>query len=61
LTSAKTGEFVRIQRNGIELSTGKILDENLLYTRHWERNSPFSRTIIYNTSKAKSSYTGVAY
>jgi hypothetical protein len=37
-----------IFRNG--LSTGKILGcFSLLYTRHWERNSPFSRTITYKT------------
>ena len=33
---------------GIELSTGKILEENLVQSasnRHWETNAPFSRTI----------------
>jgi hypothetical protein len=34
--------------NGMDLSTGKILEESwfsLLSTTHWEMNSPFSRTI----------------
>jgi hypothetical protein len=49
MTSAKTGEFFRIKRNRIELNTSKILQENLLYTRHWEWNSPFRRAITFNT------------
>jgi hypothetical protein len=28
LSSARTKEFFRVKRNGIELSTGKILEEN---------------------------------
>jgi hypothetical protein len=50
LTLAKTGEFFRIKRYRMELSTGQILKKNLLqsaYTRHWERNAPFRNTIIY--------------
>jgi hypothetical protein len=30
LTLAKTGLFFRMKRNGVELSTAKILEENLL-------------------------------
>ena len=40
--------FYRINRNRMKLSTGKILEENLLHNRHWVRNSPFNRT-TYNT------------
>jgi hypothetical protein len=47
LTSAKTGEFFRIKRNGMELSTGKILEENLL-------PSALHKTLRHI-------YTGVAY
>ena len=30
LSSAKTREFLRIKRNGMELSTGNILEENMV-------------------------------
>ena len=30
LSSVRTGKFFMIERNGIELSTGKILEENLV-------------------------------
>jgi hypothetical protein len=53
LTSAKTGEFFTIKINEMELSTGKILEENLLhsllYTGHWEINSTSRRTITKST------------
>ena len=58
LSSARTRELCRIKINGIELSTGKILEEtwfSLLSNRHWETNSPNSRKI------QRQKYTGVAY
>jgi hypothetical protein len=34
LSSARTREFFRIKINGIELSTGKILEENLVQSAY---------------------------
>jgi hypothetical protein len=44
---ARPKEFLKIKLNGIELSTGKILEENLVLSafQHWETNSPLRRII----------------
>jgi hypothetical protein len=43
------GGFQDKKRKGMELSTGKILEENLVPLDTGRLNSPFSRTITYNT------------
>ena len=47
LSLARIRKFFRIKINEIELSTVKILEENLVQSafQHWETNSSFSRTI----------------
>jgi hypothetical protein len=45
LSSARPGKFFMIERNGIELSTGKILEENLV------------QSAFHQTLKHKAKYT----
>ena len=43
LVIVKDGRVFRIKRNGIDLSTGKILEENLVQSAFHQ--TPFNRTI----------------
>jgi hypothetical protein len=46
LQSLRTGEFFRIKKNRMELSTGKILEENLVQSAfHQTLGDEFSRII----------------
>ena len=49
LTLAKTGEFFRMTRNRMELSTGKILEENLVQSAFHQTLGDKFKTITFNT------------
>ena len=57
LSSARTREFFRIKRNGIELSTGKILDENLVQSAFQQTLGDKFTFQQNNNLKHKAKYT----
>ena len=61
LASAKTGQFFRMKRNGVELSTAKILEENLLQSAFHQTLGDEFTFQQDNNIKQVQIYTGVAY
>ena len=62
LSSARTREFFRIKINGIELGTGKILEENLVQSALGD-NALGDKVTFQQDNNLKHSqiFTGVAY
>jgi hypothetical protein len=62
LSSARTREFFRIKINGIELGTGKILEENLVQSALGDKALGDKFTFQQdNNLKHSQIFTGVAY
>ena len=59
--TARTREFFRMNRNRIELSTGKNLEENLVQSAFHQTLGDKFTFQQDNFLKHKAKYTGVAY
>ena len=57
----RTAEFFRVSRNGMELSTGNILEENLVHSAFYQTLGDEFTFQQNNNLKQGKIYTGFAY